>query len=174
MTFTTFKHPLLLLLLCATGFCSCGEAPQPQEAPPAAATPAPLQPFEWLIGTWRNQNPDGTYYEIWQHSTAQRFTGKGFILNGTDTLFSERLVLEARGSEVYYSPTIDKQNQGQPVDFALVGRPSDSLVFENNAHDFPKRIVYSRIGNDSLLARIEGEDGGKFRQEFFPMRRVQP
>jgi hypothetical protein len=33
-------------------------------------------------------------------------------------------------------------------------------VFENLAHDFPQRIIYSRAG-DQLTARIEGPMNGK-------------
>jgi hypothetical protein len=36
------------------------------------------------------------------------------------------------------------------------------VVFENEAHDFPQRVIYRREG-DRLLARIEGKIGGKER-----------
>jgi hypothetical protein len=43
-------------------------------------------------------------------------------------------------------------------------------VFENNAHDFPKRIVYSLPSLDSLHAWIEGDDN---RVDFKMTRRKQ-
>jgi len=41
--------------------------------------------------------------------------------------------------------------------------------FENKKHDFPQRIIYSNIKSDSLYARIEGMDKGKYRAVEFRM-----
>jgi hypothetical protein len=50
---------------------------------------------------------------------------------------------------------------------------SDSAVaFANPEHDFPQRILYRRVGADSLIARIEGKQGDKVRGIDFPMTRV--
>jgi hypothetical protein len=49
----------------------------------------------------------------------------------------------------------------------------DTLVlFENAAHDFPQRIGYRRLGNDSLVAWIEGTRQGRTRRVEFPYGRV--
>jgi len=45
------------------------------------------------------------------------------------------------------------------------------MTFENKDHDFPQRIIYKNTGQDSLYARVEGNDKGKFRKEEFAMRR---
>lgn len=31
------------------------------------------------------------------------------------------------------------------------------MVFENPAHDYPNKIVYQKVGNDSLVAEIFGK-----------------
>ncbi|MGH8854313.1 MAG: hypothetical protein ACREWI_08545 [Telluria sp.] len=41
-------------------------------------------------------------------------------------------------------------------------------MFENPAHDFPQRIIYRRVGDTGLHARIEGKGKGID----FPMRRT--
>jgi hypothetical protein len=56
--------------------------------------------------------------------------------------------------------------------FSLTAVSDTSVVFANPAHDFPQRIMYRRIGRDSLVARIEGPQGGQTRAINFPMRRV--
>ena len=47
-----------------------------------------------------------------------------------------------------------------------------SVTFANPQHDFPQRIGYRRRGADSLVARIEGDMGGKTKTIEFPMRRI--
>jgi len=51
---------------------------------------------------------------------------------------------------------------GAPTEFLLVEiTPYDRVVFANPQHDFPKRIIYERRG-DELLARVDdGSDDGE-------------
>lgn len=46
------------------------------------------------------------------------------------------------------------------------------VVFENPEHDFPQRIIYDGREEDTLIAAIEGDEGGEARRFEFPMRRV--
>lgn len=81
----------------------------------------------------------------------------------------EYLKIEERDDRLVYTATPSGQAETSFTS-ALV---SDSIVrFENPAHDFPQRIVYRRIGTDSLLARIEGPRDGEMRHIDFPMRRI--
>jgi hypothetical protein len=36
-------------------------------------------------------------------------------------------------------------------------------VFENPAHDFPKRIIYRKTADDALTASIDGGEGSRRR-----------
>lgn len=56
--------------------------------------------------------------------------------------------------------------------FTLVRWSDHEIVFENPEHDFPQRIIYRLEEDDLLLARIEGEEGGKVRGVDFPMCRM--
>ena len=44
-----------------------------------------------------------------------------------------------------------------PTAFRLVSQEGTRAVFENLAHDFPQRIIYTRTG-DAMTARIENAD----------------
>lgn len=47
---------------------------------------------------------------------------------------------------------------GQPqAVFPLPRQDEDTVVFQNPAHDFPRRVIYRRIGRNGLHARIEGK-----------------
>jgi hypothetical protein len=49
-----------------------------------------------------------------------------------------------------------------PTRFGLVEATADSLLFADPAHDFPKRIRYTRIGAGTLAARVDdGTDEGE-------------
>lgn len=53
--------------------------------------------------------------------------------------------------------------EGQtPTTFPVIASGSNRVVFEQAAHDFPKRVIYERDG-DVLNARIEGEIDGQTR-----------
>ena len=61
---------------------------------------------------------------------------------------------------------------GAPTAFAAVLVSDTAVLFANPSHDFPQRIVYRKVGADSLVARIEGDQGGQVRGMNFPMKRV--
>jgi hypothetical protein len=42
------------------------------------------------------------------------------------------------------------------VSFAPKIVEANRAVWENPAHDFPQRILYTRVATDTLVARIEG------------------
>jgi hypothetical protein len=55
------------------------------------------------------------------------------------------------------------QPEGQaPTTFPVIESGPNRVVFEQAAHDFPKRVIYERDG-DVLNARIEGEIDGQAR-----------
>jgi hypothetical protein len=45
------------------------------------------------------------------------------------------------------------------------------LVFENKEHDFPQKITYTKISNDSIVAEISGMKDGKQSKESYPMKK---
>ena len=61
---------------------------------------------------------------------------------------------------------------GQPIQFRLTNQDAEKFVFENAAHDFPKKIIYQRQGL-MLLAAIEGMQKGKSVREEFLFKRVR-
>jgi hypothetical protein len=47
------------------------------------------------------------------------------------------------------------------------------LVFENPKHDYPKKITYTQITEDSLEAEISGILEGKASSEKFSMKKIK-
>jgi hypothetical protein len=69
---------------------------------------------------------------------------------------------------IFYTSTVEDQNNKQPTSFKLTSGNNNVFVFENPQHDFPKRIVYKLISADSLHAYIDdGNNSTKKRQDFY-------
>jgi hypothetical protein len=130
-----------------------------------------LAEFEWLLGSWSDITNDSRFYEIWARTNDSVFSATSFLMADNDTVFSETATLRAVGDAYYYIPIVQGQNQNSPVEFKLVSADNGRFIFENQEHDFPQRIIYSNPSADSLRARIEGNENGKFRTEDFAFSR---
>lgn len=115
--------------------------------------------LSWLIGTWEAKLGDQIVFENWSSETPSKLSGFGFTVSGKDTVISERLLIEAADSGLFYIS--DVAHNPAPVYFKMVSQDSLKTTFENPSHDFPTRIIYHRSAQDSLHARIEGMRKGK-------------
>lgn len=130
-----------------------------------------LAQTDWLIGTWENKSDEGDMIEIWTKTNDSVYNGESYFIKGKDTLHSEKIELTQKGDRVLYIPTVDGQNNNQPVPFQLTQQTAKQLVFENPKHDFPQKIVYKQITADSLVATISGTQQGKSGSESYPMKK---
>jgi hypothetical protein len=51
--------------------------------------------FSWLKGTWQGNYLGDTYVTDWSMPDSQTIVGKGYLLEGDDTLFTESIALQA-------------------------------------------------------------------------------
>jgi hypothetical protein len=149
--------------LCLVCFVAAGVMPLAQAA---EAVPARLQSLAWLLGSWEREGlrEGSSGVETWQ-VVGDAFVGSGKRLKGATVAFEEKLRLEANGADVFY--VADVAENPQPVRFRMVEQAGTSAVFENPAHDFPKRIAY-RLEGDELVVATSG-DG---REVTFRFKRV--
>ncbi len=132
-----------------------------------------IQQSQCLIGIWENKTARGVIQETWTRSSDHSFSGKSCMIRGADTILLETIQLLQEKDSLFYIPTVTNQNGGLPVRFTAVHSGTDQLVFENPNHDFPQRIVYTRIHADSMVAEISGKRNGQERKQFFPMKRIR-
>ncbi len=125
----------------------------------------------WLIGTWENKSQNGELTERWEKQNDSVYNGESFFIKGKDTIHSEQIVLSETDGKVKYSPKVKGQNDDKPVDFTMTTVTDKQLVFENQSHDFPQKITYTKITNDSLVAEISGNHQGRPMSEKYPMKR---
>lgn len=123
-----------------------------------------------LAGSWKMNTKRGAVCEEWKKVNRNYLQSKGYMIKGKDTLISERIVLTNTKEGIFYTSTVEDQNNKQPIAFKMTGSENNMFVFENPQHDFPKRIVYKFITADSLHAYIDdGTETGK-RQNFYYKR----
>lgn len=132
-----------------------------------------IKQASWLLGNWQNISPQVTTTEIWNKENDSLFTGKSWVIAGKDTVSSEAINMMQTTEGMFYIPVVKNQNNGQPVKFTLTSSSDHQLIFENPSHDFPQKITYTLINNDSLMAEISGSINGKQSAEQFPMSRVK-
>lgn len=89
------------------------------------------------------------------------------MLSERTLFFSEKVNLIQKGKKLLYVVEITTDPTIETTVFELTSSTPNQLVFENPENDFPKKITYNRIHNDSIFAEISG--GGN--PQGFPMKR---
>ncbi len=121
-----------------------------------------------LEGKWIMKTKRGSMGEEWVKVSESHLQNRGFYIKGTDTVVTETVALKDTPEGIFYTSTVADQNNQQPVSFKLTSSEKDEFIFENTAHDFPKRIIYHLISADSIHAYIDGGvNGGGKRQDFY-------
>jgi hypothetical protein len=131
----------------------------------------PLDKLSWLEGGWEGITEEVVMRESWTKVNDKLMTGEGYVLAGTDTVFRESLkLMTVNDSMIYYVVAIP----GVPdsTNFILSKYENDEAVFENPEHDFPQRIVYKKVNNDSVYAYIEGQTDKGLKRDEYPYKRI--
>lgn len=126
-------------------------------------------PLEWLAGCWEGSVGTRVIEEHW-------LAPRGGVLLGLSRTTRDGSVVEHEFMHIYPRDgalVLAATPSGQaPTEFAGRAPGNAEVLFENAAHDFPQRIRYRRVGQDSLVAEIEGGAGDALRRMRFPYVRV--
>lgn len=163
-----FLAPITFLTLHA---CGLPKRPAPAENEPKVYNE--IKQARWLEGSWYLNEEDMTTVESWRIANDSTMYGLSYTLKGTDTISKETIALEERDGQLTYIPTVNNQNNAQPVPFPKTISTRNNLVFENPAHDFPQKITYEQISTDTLVAEISGNAKGRFKSIQFVMTRLK-
>jgi hypothetical protein len=128
--------------------------------PAAAADCAALEPLRWLLGDWQAEGSKTRFHESWRELDRQTFSGTGIERAKPDGAVkgAEDLRLVQMGDGVFYVSKVTHNEL--PVAFRLTTCADGVFVFENPAHDFPRRLEYRR-GDDALTVRVsDGAEQG--------------
>ncbi|MEL1245086.1 DUF6265 family protein [Flavobacterium sp. DGU11] len=160
-------------VVCGTIF-SCNGKREPettQTETPVAKTYPQLEKASWLVGNWGNTTPEGILSESWEKENDSVYKGQSFFVIGKDTVFAEYIDLAETNGKLTYIVSVKGQNNEAPVPFEVTSATENQMVFENPKHDYPNKITYNKINNDSLVAEISGIQKGKPAMETFAMKK---
>lgn len=108
--------------------------------------------------------------EIWTAATGGVMLGMNLTARDGKASTWEYMRIEQRGDGLVFVSR-PKENPTE-TEFTLIKSTADSIVFENKAHDYPQRVMYT-ISGDRLHGRVEGDMNGKLTAFDFPMVRVK-
>ena len=155
-----YKHnlPVLFITAFALTLTLIGYS-QPATASAGLSAPWKISDLGWMSGDWQT-DPSGRAVseEHWTRPAGGSMIGMGRTLAGDRTVAFEFLRVEERGESIYY--VASPKGRCPATDFKLTRLSGQEAVFENPAHDFPKRIIY-RKNSEGLTAIVDGGEGTK-------------
>jgi hypothetical protein len=129
-----------------------------------------LEDLGWLAGCWRRESGGLVSEEQWMKPLGRTLLGVSrTVRDGMLVEYEYLRIVEDTTGGMHYVAWPSRQRETW---FMLVKSTKEEFVFENPEHDFPQRIIYRRVGADSLVARVEGVVNEQHRGRDFPMRRV--
>ncbi len=146
------KLPPLLLSLCALAAPAAAQAPAPE--------PARLA---WMEGRWTGSQGGVDMEETWTSPAGGALIGMHKDVQGGRMVSFEFIRIEKTPAEglVY----VASPRGAAPTRFKAIELGARRVVFANQRHDFPQRILYWIDDRGALHARIEGRMQGKQRAE---------
>jgi hypothetical protein len=135
----------------------------------AQQTPATADRLGWLAGCWVARSGARVVEEQWMRPRGGSLLGMSRTVAADSAVAHELMRIVDRGGGLVFQAHPSGQ---APAEFPAVEAGPERAVFADPAHDFPQRIVYRRVGADSLVARVEGERDGTTRGFDFRYARV--
>ena len=135
----------------------------------AAPTPSPVGGLGWMAGCWERRAGFVVTDEQWMTPRAGTMLGTSRTTRGEAVVEFEFMRIYSRGDSAVFAAHPSGQ---RPAEFRGLPLPRREVTFVNRGHDFPQRIIYRAVGDDSLVARVEGVEKGRARGFDFRYRRV--
>ena len=123
----------------------------------------------WLAGCWERSTGRRIVEEQWMRPRAGLMLGAGRTVEGDSLVEFEQVRMLERNGKLVYAAAPSGQT---PAEFTSILVSDSAVTFENQAHDFPQRVIYRRNAVDSVIARVEGVRKGSVRGTDFAYRRA--
>lgn len=119
-----------------------------------------LQDLQFLLGSWQVEEKNS--YEAWEKVNDSVFSGKSYKLVEGEQKISETITLTNSNGDIIYEPTVPDQNEGRAIPFLLNNTQKELYSFENSKHDFPKKIQYKQLDENTLWVNVLGDEDQGF------------
>jgi hypothetical protein len=152
-----FSRPIFvasLVLIVCESTVACAQGTQAGTSSSHSAARSRVADLGFMSGCWRGLTRSGTTIEEFYTAPSSNL-----IIGAT------RYVRDGRVVDFEFT-RIDQTDSGavitphpkgvRSVSFAPTVVETNRATWENPKHDFPQRILYTRVATDTLVARIEG------------------
>ena len=116
--------------------------------------------LDFLVGTWKIDNKE--QFEVWEKNRSLELIGYSYRIKDNQKTITETLVIKKVGDQFVYEATVPDQNDGRTVQFVLNTETDSLYSFENNKHDFPKKIQYKKMNDYQLKVTVLGDEDSGF------------
>ena len=129
-----------------------------------------LSAAAFLVGCWAHPAPAGNgLREMYAPPADNMLTGLSQFWRDGSIVDFEFHRIDAGPA----GPVLTPHPRGvASVSFQPVVIEPDRIVWQNLEHDFPQRIIYHRVGGDTLVARAEAGEGEEARGREWRMVRT--
>lgn len=134
------------------------------------ASTASIEDFAFIAGHWSVEHNGVVTEEMWTAPKAGAMFGVSRAVRGEKLVSFEFLRIQMRGGDLYY---VAQPGGRPPTPFKLALFDGKVATFENSENDFPSKIVYEKLGDDSIRASISGTQNGKDASESWEFKRVK-
>ena len=135
-----------------------------------AALHAQIVRVAWLAGCWEARSDGVVVEEQWMAPRGRTMISMGRRVHEDTLVDFDQVVLREKAGRLEYEA--HPANQSIGVYLSTQVTPTN-LVFENPLHDFPQRIGYTLRGADSLVAWMDGKEGGSSKRVEFRYAKVR-
>ncbi len=132
-----------------------------------------IKTADWLIGNWEGKTDQGVLTENWEIINDSTFSATSYFIKGKDTLHFETITLEQKAETLIYNALVKGQNNDKTIAFPSTILNEQLMVFENPTHDYPQKISYIMVSNDSIVAEVSGMQQGKPSSEKYGMKKIK-
>jgi Domain of unknown function (DUF6265) len=155
MPFSRSTFVTLVVLVVTPSATACAQATPTSSTPsPQPAARSRVSDLGFMAGCWRGLTRSGTTIEeFYSAPSSNLIVGTTRYVRDGHTVDFEFTRIDQTDSGAVITP---HPKGVRSVSFAPKIVERNRAVWENPSHDFPQRILYTRVADDTLVARIEG------------------
>ena len=127
---------------------------------------ADLDSLYWIVGEWQSESDKSITTETWvklSQNTYDRIS-RTVSKKENQTAFVETLRLLEMSAEIFF--LVKVSHNEYPIPFKLTECSDRTAVFENDKHDFPKKIYYQLLDEGQRLHVTVSNEQRQFTVEF--------
>lgn len=115
-----------------------------------------IEQISFLEGTWKVENKE--QYEAWNLTDSTTLEGYAYTLKDGNKSITETVTISTEEDNIIYKASVPNQNNGTTIPFILNKDIVAVWSFENETHDFPKKIIYKKRNETTIEVSVLGNN----------------